>query len=123
MQELNTYVLTEKKSKFIAHIYVVSSENEVQEILATIKKEYKDAKHIVYAYRLLDNGQIKAKYTDNKEPQGTAGRPILYLLEQKNLTNILAIVVRYFGGTLLGKGGLVRAYSNSVKNAIEGANL
>jgi uncharacterized YigZ family protein len=118
MELLKTNTLIEKNSKFIAQIYEVKSEEEVKEILKALNKEYRDARHIVYAYRINVDGQVKAKYTDDREPKGTAGRPILYMLEQKERMNVLAVVIRYFGGTLLGKGGLVRAYTNSVKEVL-----
>ena len=106
----------EKKSRFIANIYPIKSKKEAEEILVKVKKEYWDAKHNVYAYVL--EGNI-SKYSDDGEPQGTAGLPVFNVLQNKKLENVLIIVTRYFGGILLGKGGLVRAYSTSAKKVIE----
>lgn len=115
----STATLIEKKSKFIANLFKISSEQEAIDIIKTIKKEYKNASHNVYAYTVLEDGQLISRYNDDKEPNGTAGRPILFLLNQKKLCNILVIVTRYFGGTLLGKGGLIRAYTKSVKMGLD----
>ncbi len=114
---------SEKKSKFIANIYYINSESEAQEILATIRKKYFDAKHNCYAYRVFENGQVIEKMSDDGEPSGTAGAPIMNILRGKNLCNCFAIVTRYFGGILLGTGGLVRAYSEAVNNAFENIEL
>lgn len=103
-----------KNSKFICYLYKIKNINEITLILNNIKQEYKDATHYCYAYILND---IK-KVDDDKEPSGTAGIPILKVLENNNLNNILAIVVRYFGGIKLGAGGLVRAYTKSVTNTL-----
>ena len=108
-----------KKSKFIAIIKKIDNELEVKDILNNIKKEYIGAKHYTYAYII---GNIK-KVSDDKEPSGTAGMPILNVLEKKQLTNIICVVVRYFGGVLLGAPGLVRAYSNSVITCLENADI
>jgi len=116
-------VLIEKKSKFIANIFKVNSETEAIEQIKQMKKEYRDATHNVYAYIVLEEGQIVSRYSDDKEPKGTAGRPILFLLEQNNLCNVLVVVTRYFGGTLLGKGGLIRAYTKATKVAIEDTKI
>lgn len=99
-----------KKSKFITKLFKVDNINEINNILNNINKEYKDATHVCYAY-ILNNTE---KCSDDGEPSGTAGLPILNILKKKNLTNILAVVIRYFGGIKLGAGGLVRAYSNSI---------
>ena len=119
----STATLIEKKSKFIANIYKVDSEQEAIDIIKQTKKEYKNASHNVYAYIVLQDGQVISRYSDDKEPQGTAGRPILFLLNNYNLYNVLVIVTRYFGGTLLGKGGLIRAYTKSVKMALEDTEI
>ena len=115
----STATLTEKKSKFIASLYNITTEQEAIDIIKNTKKEHHKATHNVYAYIITQNGQTTSRYSDDKEPKGTAGRPILFLLNQNNLCNILAIVTRYFGGTLLGKGGLIRAYTKTVKLALE----
>lgn len=108
-----------KKSKFITKLYYVSDINEINNILKEIKNEYKDATHVCYAYIV---NSIE-KCSDDKEPSGTAGIPILNVLKKNNLTNILAIVIRYFGGIKLGAGGLTRAYSNSVNETIKLSNI
>ena len=113
--------ITEKKSKFIANLFYVENLEEAEELIKRIKKQYFDAKHNCIAYRIIENGQIIEKSSDDGEPSGTAGQPMLSILQKNNLANILIIVTRYFGGILLGTGGLVRAYSNSLLNAIEEA--
>lgn len=107
------------KSKFITKLYKVTSENEVINILNTLKKEYKDSTHICYAY-IINN--IK-RFNDDGEPSGTAGIPILNVLENNDLNFILAVVIRYFGGIKLGAGGLVRAYSNSISENLKFDNI
>lgn len=104
-----------KKSKFITKLYKVNNTNEINDILSNIINEYNDATHVCYGY--IVNGYEKC--SDNGEPSGTAGLPILNVLKKKNLTSILAIVIRYFGGIKLGAGGLVRAYSNSITEALK----
>lgn len=111
--------LVEKKSKFIAEIYNVSDKNEAENIIKAVKKKYYDAKHHCIAYRIMDNGMITEKSSDDGEPSGTAGAPMLNLLQGRELCNVVVIVTRYFGGILLGTGGLVRAYSDSMQNALE----
>ncbi len=108
-----------KKSKFFGFCFAVSSQEQVKNILAEIKDDYKDAKHIVYAYRLKEAGVIKEKFDNDKEPSSSAGQPLLYLLQKKELINKLLIVVRYFGGTKLGVGGLVRAYTQAGQEALD----
>jgi len=98
------------KSKFYALLFYINSVDEISEIIDNIKHEYKDATHYCYAY-ICDN--VK-RFNDDGEPSGTAGMPILNVLENNDLNHVLAVVVRYFGGIKLGAGGLVRAYSNSV---------
>ena len=112
------YELIVKNSKFITILYKIN-DNKIDDILLNIKKEYPDATHYCYAYIVDD---IK-KSSDDGEPSGTAGIPILKVLENNNLTNILCIVIRYFGGIKLGANGLVRAYTKSCANAIKEANL
>lgn len=107
-----------KKSKFITKLYRVNNIDEINLILNNINNEYKDATHVCFGY--IVNGLEKC--SDNGEPSGTAGLPILNVLKKKNLTNVLAIVIRYFGGIKLGAGGLVRAYSNSVVEALKLTN-
>ena len=111
-------IYIEKKSKFICHLFTVTSADEVTEIIKAEKKKYYDAKHHCYAYVMGDDGS-DIKCSDDGEPSGTAGRPMLDILQKEGLTDILCVVTRYFGGTLLGTGGLVRAYSASLKDAID----
>ncbi len=118
-----TYELTEKKSKFITHLYYVQNKADSEKFIKEIKKKYYDARHNCYAYRILEEKEIYEKSCDDGEPSGTAGDPMLTILQQNGLVNVLAIVTRYFGGILLGTGGLVRSYSNSVINAINSAEI
>lgn len=111
-------IYIEKKSKFICHLFTVTSADEVTEIIKAEKKKYYDAKHHCYAYVMGDDGS-DIKCSDDGEPSGTAGRPMLDILQKEGLTDILCVVTRYFGGTLLGTGGLVRAYSSALKDAID----
>jgi len=111
--------VVEKKSKFIANICYVDSVQEAEEKIKSIKKEYHDARHNCVAYRVAENGQIIEKSSDDGEPSGTAGGPMLNILQKNNLCNVVVIVTRYFGGILLGTGGLVRAYSDATQKAIE----
>lgn len=108
-----------EKSKFICLLIPINNVEEVNYYLDKIKKEYKSANHYCYAY-IVSNTQ---KYSDDKEPNGTAGNPILNVLKNKGLENILAIVVRYFGGIKLGTGGLVRAYTKAVSDCINISNI
>lgn len=118
-----TEQIVEKKSKFICDLIYVSSEKEVEESLQKIRKKYYDAKHHCFAYRLQNKNGILEKSSDDGEPSGTAGAPMLNLLAKNNLANCLAVVTRYFGGILLGTGGLVRAYSEVTKKSIQSANF
>ena len=110
---------TEKKSKFIGNLFYVESIKEVEEIKKKTKKKYFDAKHNCIAYRVIEDGKIVERFSDDGEPSGTAGLPMLNILQKNNLVNVLIIVTRYFGGILLGTGGLVRAYQNSLMLSIE----
>lgn len=112
------YELVEKKSKFIANLFYVESIDEAEKIISETKKKYFDARHNCIAYRIIED-RIIEKSSDDGEPSGTAGAPMLNILQKNNLVNVLIIVTRYFGGILLGTGGLVRAYSNSLLKAIE----
>lgn len=107
--------ITEKKSRFIGIVFPVSTYAEAQERLDEVRKQYRDARHYCFAMRLEkgDDGMLFERSGDDGEPQGTAGRPMLSVLRGEELTDVLLIVVRYFGGTLLGTGGLVRAYTDA----------
>ena len=107
--------ITIKKSKFITKLYRINSISEINDILSNLNKEYKDSTHICYAY-IIDN---KEKCFDDGEPSATAGLPILNVLKKNNLSNILAVVIRYFGGIKLGVGGLSHAYSSSIIEALK----
>lgn len=113
--EVYTSELIIKKSKFIAKVFYVDNVDKADEIIEKCRQEYKDARHVVYAYRLKATG----KFTDDKEPQGTAGKPIYSILEKENLINVLVVVIRYFGGILLGAGPLTRAYGTAAKQTLE----
>ncbi|SDM50668.1 YigZ family protein [Lachnospira pectinoschiza] len=110
--------IIEKKSRFIAHVLYIENEEQAQEYINKLKKKYWDARHNCYAYVLGDKGEIQ-RFSDDGEPSGTAGKPILDLITTRELTNCLVVVTRYFGGILLGTGGLVRAYQGAT---IEGLN-
>lgn len=113
--------IVEKKSKFIANIFFIESVEEAENKIKEIKKKYHDARHNCSSYRVLEEGKIIEKSSDDGEPSGTAGGPMLNILQKRDLVNVVVIVTRYFGGILLGTGGLVRAYSDVTQNAIEEA--
>ena len=115
--------LVEKRSKFIANLFYVSDIEQIEQKLQEISKTHRDAKHHCYAYRILQGDTIVERASDDGEPSGTAGMPMLTILNKKELCNVLVVVTRYFGGILLGTGGLVRAYSGVVIHALEKANL
>lgn len=110
----------EKKSRFIGLIYHIEDTDKVSEILEKVKKDYPGANHYVYAY-VINQSQQKA--SDDGEPSRTAGYPILDVLNKNNLNDVLAIVIRYFGGIKLGSGGLIRAYSHTIADAIKKATF
>ena len=111
-----------KKSIFLATLIPVKSEEEAQEAIAKMKKEKRDATHNCSAYR-IGTERIYEKSSDDGEPQGTAGHPMLHVLQMNELTNTLAIVTRWFGGIKLGAGGLTRAYTQSLADAVKEADL
>ena len=113
--------IVEKKSRFIAHVFGVKSVSEAEEKIAEISKKYWDARHNCYAYVIGKNSE-NTRCSDNGEPSGTAGRPCLDVLKGRGCTNTLVTVTRWFGGTLLGTGGLVKAYSGGVKQVIQKAD-
>ncbi len=122
MKSIKEEVINEiiiNKSKFITVLTNINDINKIKEKLEDIKKTYKDATHYCYAY-IINNHE---KCSDNGEPSGTAGMPILNVLKQNNLTNILCVVIRYFGGIKLGAGGLIRAYSTSASEALNKASI
>ena len=118
----STGVYKDKGSKFLAFAYPVSSEEEVKEKVDFLRRKYFDARHHCYAYRLgADGGRYRAN--DDGEPANSAGKPILGQLAARGVTNVLVVVVRYFGGILLGVGGLVQAYKQAAADALDNAGI
>lgn len=111
--------IVEKKSKFIANLFYIENSEEAEKIIKETKKKYFDARHNCIAYRTIEDNKIVERFSDDGEPSGTAGAPMLNILQKNGYVNVLIVVTRYFGGILLGTGGLVRAYSNSLIQAIE----
>lgn len=111
--------IVEKKSKFIANFFPVESVIDAETVIKEIKRKYYDARHNCIAYRVMEDDQIIEKSSDDGEPSGTAGAPMLAILQKNELANVVVVVTRYFGGVLLGTGGLVRAYSDSLLKAID----
>lgn len=114
-----TEELIEKKSKFIANIFYVETQEEAEAKIKEMKKKYFDAKHNCFAYSIYSENGIINRLSDDGEPSGTAGSPMLNILNSKKLCNIVVIVTRYFGGILLGTGGLVRAYTGVLQCALD----
>lgn len=110
--------IVEKKSKFIGNVYYIESIEEAEELIKQANKTYFDARHNCYAFRVYTQNGIVNRFSDDGEPSGTAGSPMLNLLTGQNLCNVLVIVTRYFGGILLGTGGLVRAYMAASTEAL-----
>ena len=108
------------RSRFLADLFPVQSEQEAQERIAEVKKRYYDARHHCYAFRIGTDGRT-ARSSDDGEPSGTAGMPILHVLTGRDVTNVLIVVTRYFGGILLGTGGLVRAYGGAASGVLDQA--
>jgi uncharacterized YigZ family protein len=115
----STFTFEDRKSIFIGQAMPVSSERDALTFIESVKKQYPDARHHVYAYILRENSIMR--FTDDREPQGTAGKPILDMLVKSGVDDVCVVVTRYFGGTLLGTGGLVRAYTTSAADAITDA--
>lgn len=115
--------IVEKKSRFIGTMFYVDSEEKAQTILRDIKKKYYDARHNCFAYRVMTENGVVERFSDDGEPSGTAGGPMLNILSKNNLCNVLVVVTRYFGGILLGTGGLVRAYSDATSKVISSATI
>ncbi len=116
-----TAEIVEKKSRFIASVSPAASEAEALEFLARIRSQYPDARHNVYAYVIDENNIFR--YSDDGEPSGTAGMPVLDTIRKPGITDTAVVVTRYFGGTLLGTGGLVRAYSLAARLGLENAGI
>ena len=114
--------IEEKKSRFICHIFKIKSEEEAEEYITAVKKKYWDARHNCYAF-VIGNNNETTRCSDDGEPSGTAGKPILEVITRAGIHNCLIIVTRYFGGTLLGTGGLVRAYTAAAKDALATSEL
>jgi uncharacterized YigZ family protein len=114
--------LIEKKSRFIAYVHAIHSEEEAIAYISQIKKQYYDARHTCFAYTIGENREI-TRFSDDSEPSGTAGKPILDVLTGNHLYDTIITVTRYFGGTLLGTGGLVRAYGGATKIGLENAKI
>lgn len=113
--------ISEKRSRFIANVKPVTSEEEALAFLDEMRRTYRDATHNVYAYIVRENNLMR--YSDDGEPGGTAGLPVLDMMRKEELCNLIVVVTRYFGGTLLGTGGLVHAYSKSAKEGLRAAGL
>lgn len=114
--------IVEKKSRFIGEVFPAETEEEAAEILGNIKKQYWDARHHCWAY-VIGEEQVQERFSDDGEPGGTAGKPILEVIRGHGLKNVLVVVTRYFGGTLLGTGGLVRAYTQAAQAGIAASTL
>lgn len=114
---------TEKRSRFIGYCKPVATEQEAIDFINQIRQKHRDARHNVYAYIVNDNGNLSQRYSDDGEPQGTGGMPVLDVLAKKGITNACIVVTRYFGGILLGAPGLVRAYGKAASRAIEEAGI
>lgn len=123
IEKENSAEIVEKKSRFIANIYNVESKEEAEEKIKQIKKKYYDAKHHCFAFSIIEENGITQKSSDDGEPSGTAGAPILNIIKSNNLQNVVIIVTRYFGGILLGTGGLTRAYSDAAGKVVEQSEL
>ena len=115
--------IVEKKSRFIADVFEVTSEEEAAEYVEKIKKQYWDARHHCWAYVLHADQQPQERFSDDGEPSGTAGKPILEVIRGAKLENVLVVVTRYFGGTLLGTGGLVRAYTSATREGLNDSGI
>lgn len=120
LEEQSIAEIIEKKSRFIANAYHINNKDEAENIINNLKKKYYDAKHNCFAFCVFDeNDNLIEKCSDDGEPSGTAGTPILNVIKKNNLNNVLIVVTRYFGGILLGTGGLTRVYSATANKAIE----
>lgn len=111
---------SEKRSRFLGHIRRVETEDEARAFIAEMKKKYYDARHNCWCYIIKGGAE---RYSDDGEPQGTAGIPMLEVLRREEISNVVCVVTRYFGGVLLGAGGLLRAYTRSAKDALDAAGI
>ncbi len=121
LKDFASHEIVEKHSRFIAYAKPIKTEQQALDFLSEIRTKHWDARHNVYAYILRENRL--SRYSDDGEPGGTAGMPVLDVLKKRGITDAVIVVTRYFGGTLLGTGGLVRAYSTSAKLAVENAGM
>ena len=110
----------EKRSEFLGHVRMVETEEDAKAFVAQVKKEHYDARHNCWCYAIKDG---PVRYSDDGEPQGTAGVPMLEVFQRQNVTNFVCVVTRYLGGVLLGAGGLLRAYTKSAKDALDAAGI
>ena len=110
----------EKRSSFLGHVRMVETEEEAKDFVAAVKKEHYDARHNCWCYAIKDG---PTRYSDDGEPQGTAGVPMLEVFQKQGITNFVCVVTRYFGGILLGTGGLLRAYTKSAKDALDAGGI
>ena len=118
--EIATYIYEQKKSKFISYVFKITNENEAKKYIDIIKKDNKDARHVIYIYSYLTETNLpQVIFSDDGEPQGTGTKAIYELLTKENITNICVVIVRYFGGILLGAGPLSRAYLNSFRGSLD----
>ena len=121
IKERSYFEYEDRKSVFIGEAMPVSTEADALRFIESVKKHYPDARHHVYAYVLRENSVMR--FTDDHEPQGTAGMPVLDIIRKNGCTDMVIVVTRYFGGTLLGTGGLVRAYTSAALGALEGGEI
>jgi uncharacterized YigZ family protein len=121
IKEYATFTFEDRKSVFIGHAMPIKAESEAIEFIGAVKKKYPDARHWVYAYVLRENSMMR--YSDDREPQGTAGMPVLDVIRKNGCTDVVIVVVRYFGGTLLGTGGLVHAYTAAALGALKSGGI
>lgn len=122
IDSVSSGVYRDRGSKFLAFAHPVNSIDEAKRIIENYKKEYHDAKHHCYAY-VIGHEKAVWRFNDGGEPSGTAGKPILSQINSRNLTNVIVVVVRYFGGTLLGTGGLINAYKTASAEALNNAKI
>lgn len=117
--EISNGTLIEKKSTFISYLFRIDDENSANECIEKVRKDNRQARHIVYIYSYLKDNVINIRFSDDGEPKGTGTKAIYELLTKENITNVCIVIVRYFGGILLGAGPLARAYLNTAKESIK----